>query len=83
MIINSKDFPSLKHVILLSDTKHKGMLNLEEDILKPTTSLPLSDMLRREETLSFEDVVNIQFTSGTTGFPKGVTLTHHGILNNA
>ena len=40
-------------------------------------------MLAREQTLSFEDTVNIQFTSGTTGYPKGVTLTHHGILNNA
>ena len=40
-------------------------------------------MRNRESLLSFEDVVNIQFTSGTTGYPKGVTLTHHGILNNA
>ena len=34
------------------------------------------------ETLQFDDPVNIQFTSGTTGSPKGVTLTHHNILNN-
>ena len=34
------------------------------------------------ETLQFDDAINIQFTSGTTGSPKGVTLTHHNILNN-
>ena len=37
---------------------------------------------RRSATLQFDDAVNIQFTSGTTGSPKGVTLTHHNILNN-
>ncbi len=42
------------------------------------------DALRaRTETLDFDDPINIQYTSGTTGFPKGATLTHHNILNNA
>jgi fatty-acyl-CoA synthase len=42
------------------------------------------DALRaRTETLDFDDAINIQYTSGTTGFPKGATLTHHNILNNA
>ncbi|HEY4539964.1 MAG TPA: AMP-binding protein [Faecalibacter sp.] len=35
-----------------------------------------------EQSIQFDDAVNIQYTSGTTGFPKGVTLTHHNILNN-
>jgi fatty-acyl-CoA synthase len=38
---------------------------------------------RRGSTLDFDDPINIQYTSGTTGFPKGATLTHHNILNNA
>ena len=57
MIIDSKDFPDLKHLILLTENKHKGMFNFEQDIIKPTVSL--ADMHAREQTLSFEDVVNI------------------------
>jgi fatty-acyl-CoA synthase len=40
-------------------------------------------LLAREAELNFDDAINIQYTSGTTGFPKGATLTHHNILNNA
>src|SRR5205085_10314438 len=43
-----------------------------------------TDALRRRASeLDFDDPINIQYTSGTTGFPKGATLTHHNILNNA
>ena len=46
-------------------------------------SVPLGALEEREATLQFDDPINIQYTSGTTGFPKGATLTHHNILNNA
>ena len=46
-------------------------------------SIPPEPLLEREQTLQFDDAINIQYTSGTTGFPKGATLSHHNILNNA
>ena len=41
------------------------------------------ELVEREATLQYDDPINIQYTSGTTGFPKGATLSHHGLLNNA
>ena len=54
-----------------------------EDLKSLYTSQDEAEMHRREKKIDFEDATNIQFTSGTTGYPKGATLSHFNILNNA
>ena len=57
------------------------MLNFA-DVAAPATGAQLSDLAALGKRLQFDDPINIQFTSGTTGAPKGATLTHHNIVNN-
>jgi len=66
--------PSLEHEIFFDDN-WEDFLNNGQDISDDT-------LHSFEEHVQFDDAVNIQYTSGTTGFPKGVTLSHHNILNN-
>ena len=62
-----------------SPLRQDGWEALKRDAAKTS----IDDLSEREATLQFDDPINIQYTSGTTGFPKGATLTHHNILNNA
>jgi fatty-acyl-CoA synthase len=79
--LKSEKFPELKNVIFIGPQKHRGMFNTAELILLGSH---IDDMELEliKETINCHDVVNMQYTSGTTGFPKGVMLTHHNILNN-
>lgn len=79
--IHSDKLPHLRNVIVCSKKKHKGMINFD-DLYKISGKKDAQELSRREETIDFESPTNIQFTSGTTGFPKGATLSHHNILNN-
>jgi fatty-acyl-CoA synthase len=53
-----------------------------EALVRSGEAVSASDLAERAATLTFDDAINIQYTSGTTGFPKGATLSHHNILNN-
>jgi fatty-acyl-CoA synthase len=79
--LNSEKFPFLRNVIFMGDIPYNGMFSWE-DVTRKGHEISRDELQSREEVLDFDDAVNIQYTSGTTGFPKGVVLTHHGVLNN-
>lgn len=74
-------FPHLKRVGFMGQEKHRGMYSIPE-IKALSVMVSEEEYQARQATLDCHDVVNMQYTSGTTGFPKGVMLTHHNIGNN-
>jgi fatty-acyl-CoA synthase len=79
--LHAKVLPELRTVIRLGAEKTPGMLNFDA-VTRLGGNAERSRLAELASTLQFDDPINIQFTSGTTGFPKGATLTHHNILNN-
>ncbi len=79
--LQAAKLPHLGTVIRLGADRTPGMLNFD-DLLGPASTAELQELAALGAKLQFDEPINIQFTSGTTGSPKGATLTHHNILNN-
>ncbi|XP_068605766.1 medium-chain acyl-CoA ligase ACSF2, mitochondrial-like [Brachionichthys hirsutus] len=80
-MIKSSSLPDLRMVIV-TDSRQPGMLSVE-DVMQAGESRHHKQLMDLQTKLSCDDPINIQFTSGTTGTPKGATLSHHNIVNNA
>jgi len=79
--IKSEKLPYLENVVLIGGREHPGVFSWK-DFMELGEEVTDEEFQARRAECDFDDVINVQYTSGTTGLPKGASLTHHNILNN-
>ncbi len=79
--LQSERFPCMKNVVYIGMEKYRGMFNTAE-LLLLGSNIDDDTLLEMKRNVNCHDVANMQYTSGTTGFPKGVMLTHYNIAND-
>ncbi|QDX93887.1 AMP-binding protein [Brevibacillus laterosporus] len=80
--LQAERLPHLRRVIYIGEKRQPGMY-LFTDLYQLAEQVTEAEQIDRQKTLQPDQVVNMQYTSGTTGFPKGVMLSHYNIINNA
>ena len=78
--LHIRRLPFLRNIITV-ESRQNGCLTWD-DAVKMGESVPVSEVYRRAAAINKDDVCNMQYTSGTTGFPKGVMLTHYNVVND-
>ena len=79
----SAKLPVLKNVVYIGNRESAPGMFKFSDLIAMGESVSEQELGERMSSLTDDDVINMQYTSGTTGFPKGVMLTHHNVINNA
>src|SRR5215210_4829545 len=82
--LSVEELPHLRHAILMGEGSREGLPVMGfEEFLERGAEVSEEELRERQDSLDADEVINMQYTSGTTGFPKGVQLTHANIVKNA
>ena len=82
--LSVEELPHLRHIVLMGEGSREGLPILGfDEFMQRGAEVSQEELEERQESLGADEVINMQYTSGTTGFPKGVQLTHTNIVKNA